>query len=98
MTESTPSLYDGTVLRAADDVLRRTAGAESVLLDLASEEFYGLEGVGARLFELVEQPRSLDSVMDVLLAEYDVEREVLTSDVHALIVELLARRLVLIVS
>jgi hypothetical protein len=50
--------------------------------------------VGARVFELLEEPRTLDDVIDVLLTEYDVDRETLTADVTDLVAELLARSLV----
>ena len=91
---SNNSVLDGSsLLRAADGVLRRTAGEETVLLDLASEEFFGLDGVGARLFELLEQPRTLDEVVDTLLEEYDVDHDTLAGDVHALASELVERNL-----
>lgn len=88
------SIDDSTVLRAADTVLRRTAGGETVLLDLGSEEFYGLDGVGARVFELLEQPTSVDVVVETLLEEYDVSREVLSGDVQRLLREMAERGLV----
>ncbi len=94
MSEPSAPLTGATVLRIAEDVLRRTAGTETVILDLASEQFYGLDGVGARVFDLLAQPRSLDSVVEALLSEYAVERNVLASDVHTLVIELIERRLV----
>jgi hypothetical protein len=77
-------------------VLKRTAGSETVLLDLESEEFFGLDGVGARLFELLEQPRRLDEAVEALLTEYDVDRETLLTDMTALVSDLVARNLVVI--
>ncbi len=92
-----PTPLDGsTMLRAADDVLRRSAGVETVLLDLDSEEFYGLDGVGARVFDLLEQPSRLDDVIDTVLAEYDVDRKTLAADVTALVTELLQKKLLVI--
>src|SRR5690349_17795828 len=89
-------LSRSTVLRVADSVLKRSAGAETVLLDLDSEEFFGLDGVGARAFELFETPRPLAVVVDMLLTEYAVDRETLTTDVTALATDLLARNLLVI--
>jgi hypothetical protein len=85
-----------TVLRASEGVLKRTAGTETVLLDLDSEEFFGLDGVGARAFELFEQPRRLDAVINTLLEEYDVDRETLRADVADLVSALLARNLLVV--
>lgn len=85
-----------TVLRAADSVLKRSAGPETVLLDLESEEFFGLDGVGARAFELFEQPQRLDDVIDILLTEYDVERDILAVDLMELVSSLVSRNLLVV--
>lgn len=89
-------LSRSTVLRVADSVLKRSAGSETVLLDLDSEEFFGLDGVGARAYELFEEPRPVEAVVDVLLTEYAVDRETLTTDVLVLAADLVARKLLVI--
>ena len=96
MPEQEPAVDGSTVLRVAESVLKRTAGSETVLLDLDSEEFFGLDGVGARVFELLEEPRRLDDVVGTLLTEYDVDRETLTTDVTDLVSELLTRNLLVV--
>jgi hypothetical protein len=96
MPEREPRVEPSTVLRVAESVLKRTAGNETVLLDLDSEEFFGLDGVGARAFELFEQPRRLDAVVDTLLGEYDVDRETLTADVTDLVTALVTRNLLVV--
>lgn len=96
MPESPPRLDGDTVLHATDGVLRRSAGDETVLLDLESEEFYGLDGVGARVFELLAEPRSVRALIDTLHTEYAVERDVLSTDLLSLVTELVQRRLVVV--
>src|SRR5688500_2479161 len=96
MPEHEPLVHGSTVLRVAESVLKRTAGTETVLLDLDSEEFFGLDGVGARVFELLEGPRRLDDVVDALLTEYEVDRDTLTADVSDLVSELVTRNLLVI--
>ena len=96
MPGSPTNVTGDTVLCVADDVLRRNAGEETVLLDLVSEEFYGLDGVGARVFELLERPSRLDDVIDVVHGEYAVEPEILAADLRALVLELIERNLVVV--
>ena len=91
-----PAVDGATVLRVADGVLTRSAGAETVLLDLDSEEFFGLDGVGARVFQLLEEPQRLADVVEVLLTEYDVNRDTLTTDVVDLASDLVARNLLVV--
>lgn len=86
-----------TRVRASENVLVRTAAGETVLLDLDSEEFFGLDGVGARVFELIAEPLSVSAVVDVLLSEYEVDRKVLHTDITNLLVELSQRGLIVTV-
>lgn len=96
MPEREPRVEPSTVLRVAESVLKRTAGNETVLLDLDSEEFFGLDGVGARALELFEQPRRLDAVVDTLLSEYDVDRRTLSRDITDLVSDLVERKLLVV--
>jgi hypothetical protein len=84
------------VLSAPEHVLVRKAGDETVLLNLRSEHYYGLEGVGARFWELVEAKTTFGEAVDSLRAEYDVAVETLTADLRALSADLHANGLLLV--
>lgn len=75
-------------------VMARTVGDETVILDLASGTYYGLDPVGARMWQLLGEGRTLDGVCDVMLDEYDVTREALEGDILRLTEELHTRALV----
>ncbi len=79
-----------SVLSRPDSVLFRMASGEAVLLDLTSERYFALEGVGAHFWEFVERGATLGDAVDGLLEHYDVTREVLTADLAALVRELTA--------
>jgi hypothetical protein len=76
------------------EVVTRTMGEEMVLVDLAGGAYYGLDPVGARILELIAEERTLAEVRDALLAEYEVEGEVLARDILRLVDDLSARNLV----
>jgi len=79
------------------DVLTRKAAGETVLLNLESEEYYGLDGVGTRLWELIEGGgTTVGGAVGVLLREYTVLDDVLSADVRALIADLQRSGLVLV--
>lgn len=63
-------------------------GGEAVILDLASASYFGLEGVGVRAWQLLQQHPALAGVHAQLLAEYDVEPERLERDLLRLVNEL----------
>lgn len=71
--------------RQSEDVLFQEVGGEAVLLDLASESYFGLDPVGTRFWSLLEGSTSLASVHQAMLAEYDVEPGQLESDLLALV-------------
>ena len=87
MATSIP-LSDSARLTVPQHVLAREASGETVLLNLDDEHYYGLEGVGTRFWELVEAGTTLGEAVNVLLAEYEVERAALVADLTALVAEL----------
>jgi hypothetical protein len=76
------------------EVMTRTVGEETVILDLATGTYFGLDPVGARIWELVGEGKSLGEVCEQMLEEYEVSREELEGDVLRLAEELAGRGLV----
>ena len=75
-------------------VMAREVGEETVILDLASGTYYGLDPVGARIWQLMAEGQRLTQVCEVMLAEYEVTREDIERDVLALVQTLMERQLV----
>ncbi|MDF0667899.1 MAG: PqqD family protein [Nitrospira sp.] len=80
-------------LRIAHNVVFRELAGESVLLNLETGTYFGLDAVGTRIWNLIAEQGSTSSAIDTLLAEYDVDAPRLEKDVTALIDQLLAKRL-----
>lgn len=68
-----------------------------VILGLKDGMYFELNEVGARVWHLVQQPRSIQSVLDTLLDEYDVSAAQCETDVFSLAEAMLKRGLVDIV-
>ena len=66
---------------------------EVVMLDPATSNYFGLERVGARIWDLCEQPQSVESIVTVLLTEYDVDESTCTAEVASFLIELEAANL-----
>jgi hypothetical protein len=84
-------------VRFKPDVLVQQVGGEIVLLNLESEAYFGLDEVGARMMNLLNEGNSPAEVVDKLLQEYEVDRETLTQDLLALVEECLTHGLLEIV-
>jgi hypothetical protein len=75
-------------------VMARTVGDETVILDLASGTYFGLDPVGARIWELLGEGKTLSEVCGQMLEEYEVSREELERDALRLAKELADQGLV----
>jgi hypothetical protein len=80
--------FSGRV-RIPDDVLISRLQEESVILNLDSERYYGLDDVGTRFLSVLTTSDSIESAYQSLSAEYDIDRELLRQDLVALIQNLL---------
>lgn len=82
-----------TVVAVADQLWTKLDN-EAVLLDQKRGTYYGLNEVGARIWELLERPRRVEEIRDVLVGEYEVEVDRCNGDLMALLQNLLNRGLI----
>jgi hypothetical protein len=83
-----------SVVVAAQDQVSSDLGEEVVILHLKNGVYYGLDEVGARIWNLIQEPKAVNEIRDVLLDEYEVEPESCERDLLALLEELAAENLV----
>ncbi len=84
---------DSTIVATKEQVSADLAG-ESVILNLKSGVYYGLDPLGATVWGLIQKPKSLSEVRDAVLQEYEVEPERCERDLMALFQELAEEGLV----
>ena len=82
-----------TTYEIPEQVMFRQVGDETVILDLASGTYFGLDPVGARIWQLLSEGSSLGQIVTTLVDEFDVSQEQLRKDVDALVALLMARGL-----
>ena len=85
---------DDQTFTVSKDVLFQEVSGETVLLDLASEQYFGLDEVGTRIWVLLNEGQDLDGMVGTLLEEYEVGRDQLEADVRALLASLLEAGLI----
>ena len=61
-------------------VMSRLVGDETVLLDLESGMYFGLDGVGKRIWELLADGKRLGEIAAVVASEFEVDEENALSD------------------
>jgi Coenzyme PQQ synthesis protein D (PqqD) len=83
------------VIRVSRGTLHRDLGGESVLLQLDMGQYFGLDEIAQRAWQLIlEHDGDLDRVRIHLLSEYDVDSDALAADLDHFVDELVASKLV----
>ena len=72
----------------ADTVFAQEVDGEMVLLDMNSENYFGLDAVGTDIWQAMQENTNLNEVLAVLLEQYEVEESVLKADLLAFVVKL----------
>lgn len=62
-----------SIVSATPEQVSCPLGEEAAILNLKNTVYYGLNPVGARVWTLLQQPRTIAEMRDALLEEYDVE-------------------------
>ncbi|HEX2642672.1 MAG TPA: pyrroloquinoline quinone biosynthesis peptide chaperone PqqD [Thermoanaerobaculia bacterium] len=82
-------------LRRRDRVLTQRAADEWVLLNLDDGQYFALDEVSGRVWDLCDGSRSVADVVAALAAEYDAPRGTIESDVMDFLQEMADESLVL---
>jgi hypothetical protein len=78
-------------VKIPDDVLISNLQDESVILNLDSERYYGLDSVGTRILAVLTSSDSIDAAYETLVQEYEIDHEVLKKDLLELVENLIAQ-------
>ena len=63
-----------------ESVFAQLVDDEMVLLDMESENYFGLDEVGTSIWNAMQENETLEEVFKVLLEQYDVGEEMLKND------------------
>lgn len=83
-----------TKLVPHDDALFRELNGEAVILQLDSGTYFGLDEVGTRIWQLIEEHGAFGKVLEAMLAEYDVDRMRCEADLSDLLDQLREKQLI----
>ncbi len=74
-------------------VLVRTFENESVLLNLDSESYHGLDDVGTRMWQALTSSENIEAAYQKLLADYEVDPALLRQDLDDFVAKMVQRGL-----
>ena len=78
-----------------DGVLISQLQEESVILNLESERYFGLDDVGTRFLTVLTTSQSIEAAYETLSSEYDVDSQILRRDLLALVENLVDQGLLI---
>ena len=88
------TLSDEAVVKASPDQVSSEVDGETVSLNLRSGVYYSLNAVGSRIWQLLQESRSVRDIRAAIEREYEVDAERCERDVLRLLNELDAKGLI----
>ena len=70
-----------TIIKRNPDIISADMKGETVMMSIKTGKYHAVNPVGARIWELLASPSSVEQIIDNLLEEFDVEREVCQKEV-----------------
>lgn len=83
-----------TVIHISNKQVSCDIDGESIILNLEDGLYYGLDPIGARIWGLIEEPKTVQQIQEILLEEFEVEPQVCMHDLQVLLQDLTNRRLI----
>lgn len=83
-----------SIIVCADGNLSCDLREEAVLLNLQSGTYFGLNPLGARVWELIQRPAKVSFIKDELLREYNVDADQCEADLLSFLKQLQSHELV----
>lgn len=77
------------------EVLFSKIDDEVIIMSIEADSYFGLDPVGSRIWELLEQPATMDELVSQLVQEYDVGEAECRQDAQDFVTEMVARGLIL---
>ena len=92
--ETVPPLEPSSRVVAARDQVSADLDGDAVILNLADGIYYGLDAVGAPVWALMAEPRTVAELRDAVMAEFEVDAPIAEHDLLELLRDMAARGLV----
>jgi hypothetical protein len=77
------------------DLIAADMDGETVMMSIERGAYFGLGGIGSRLWDLLEQPTSVADMAATICEEYSVDSETCLQDIQGFIAEMMENSLVM---
>jgi len=88
-----------TLLGRNDTILYAAVGAEdAVMMSMEAGQYYGLNAVARRVWELLETPKRIAELREAICEEFEVDAQTCATDLDVFVGQLLAKDVVRVVT
>jgi coenzyme PQQ synthesis protein D (PqqD) len=85
MPDQTLHISDDTLITRNTGLLAAAVQDETVMMDIESGRYYGLDDIGSVIWRRLEAPCRFGTLVDSLVADYEADRAVIAGDVRKLL-------------
>ena len=85
-----------STIKRNPELVSSDVDGEKVMMSIESGEYFGLDSVGSRIWELIENPIQVNKLIELLLDEFEVEKEQCKEDTIDFLDQLFEKRLIII--
>jgi len=78
---TTTTFSSTTLLQRNPDMVAANLDGDLVMMNEKLGRYYGISGVGARAWELLETPASIDDLVNSICQEYEIDSETCYQDI-----------------
>lgn len=82
-----------TTLQRNDEVIEADIDGDKVMMDIESGNYYGLDPVARRIWEILETPMTANQVAEQLIQEFDVSLDQCQTDIQPFIEDMVNNQL-----
>jgi hypothetical protein len=86
----------GTRIGRNPEMVFNEMDEEIVMMSIENSEYYGLDPVASRIWELLDKPATIDEIVKNLLQEYEIDEKTCLEDVLEFSEELLGKNIIVI--
>ena len=91
------TISENTVISVAEEqIAGDLLNGEVVILNMKDDVYYGLDQVGGRIWNLIQEPITFGKIIQKLLEEFDVEDQQCSADVLGLLEDMLSKGLIVV--
>lgn len=88
------NLSKSTKIVVSKDVVSCDLGGETAMLDMKEGVYYGLNEMGTIIWEFIQEPITIQKIVENIIKEYEVDQETCYLDLIELLNQMIENRLV----